>query len=58
MNENGGNVFKLQKLLSHSSLDIVKEYVDLFTSDLQKDYDSFNPLEQFTDKKGKINMRR
>ena len=42
---NGGDIFRLQKLLGHSNLDIVKEYVNMFDRDLTKDYTSFNPLD-------------
>jgi len=42
---NGGNVLKLQKLLGHSSMAMVKEYVSLSSKDLAKDYDKLNPLE-------------
>lgn len=42
----GGDVFRLQKILGHSSLDVVKEYIDMFTNDLKKDFNTFNPLEQ------------
>ena len=42
----GGDIFRLQKILGHSSLDVVKEYVEMFTEDLQKDFDKFNALEQ------------
>jgi integrase/recombinase XerD len=42
----GGDIFRLQKLLGHSSMDIVREYVNMFSDDLQKDFDRFNPLEQ------------
>jgi len=42
---NGGDIFRLQKILGHSSIDIVKEYVNMFSSDLQIDFDQFNPLE-------------
>ena len=42
----GGDIFRLQKILGHSSLDIVREYVNMFSNDLQKDYDKFNALEQ------------
>lgn len=45
-----GNVFKLQKILGHSSLDIVKNYVNMFSTDLQQDFNEFNPLEQIKDK--------
>jgi len=35
----------LQKLLGHSSLEIVKEYVNIFGTDLKQQFDTFNPLE-------------
>lgn len=41
----GGDIFRLQKMLGHSSMEIVKNYVNMFTDDLQKDFDLFNPLE-------------
>jgi len=45
---NGGDIFRLQKMLGHSSIDIVKEYVNMFSSDLQVDFDQFNPLESIS----------
>lgn len=47
---NGGDIFRLQKMLGHSSIDIVKEYVNMFSSDLQVDFDQFNPLESISAK--------
>jgi len=41
----GGDIFRLQKLLGHSSLDVVKEYVNIFGADLKEQFDHFNPLE-------------
>ena len=41
----GGDIFRLQKMLGHSSMEIVKNYVNMFTDDLQRDFDTFNPLE-------------
>ena len=41
----GGDIFRLQKLLGHSSLEIVKEYVNIFGADLKAQYNIFNPLE-------------
>ena len=45
---NGGDPFRLQKILGHSSMDVVREYVDMFGADLQRDFDSFNALEEFS----------
>lgn len=42
---NGGDIFRLQKILGHSSIDIVKEYVNMFGVDLQQNYAEFNPLD-------------
>lgn len=42
----GGDIFRLQKILGHSSLDVVKEYVNMFSTDLQQDFGKFNALEQ------------
>jgi integrase/recombinase XerD len=49
---NGGDVFRLQKILGHSSMDIVREYVNMFSDDLKRDFDNFNPLEEFSTKRG------
>lgn len=53
----GGDIFRLQKILGHSSMDIVREYVNLFSSDLQKDFDRFNPLDQIACYGSHIKMR-
>jgi len=50
---NGGDVFRLQKILGHRSIEIFKEYVNMFTNDLKKDFDNFNPLENINKSKGK-----
>lgn len=57
--ENGGNVFQLQSLLAHSRLETTRGYVDLFTSDLQVNYDELNPLKDFAKvKKAHISMKK
>lgn len=48
--ENGGNMFKLQKILGHSTLDMTRRYVRLFAEDIKEDFDEFSPLDTF--KKG------
>lgn len=57
----GGDIFRLQKMLGHSSMEIVKNYVNMFTNDLQRDFDTFNPLETMSEPARssiKLNKRR
>lgn len=44
----GGDLLRLQKILGHKKLDMVLEYVDMYGKDLQKNFDLFNPLSDFT----------
>ncbi|WP_082926845.1 tyrosine-type recombinase/integrase [Paenibacillus tuaregi] len=43
---NGGDSFSLQKILGHTSLEIVKMYVNLFSTDVAKQHAKFSPLER------------
>lgn len=43
--KNNGNMFALQKILGHSTLDMTKKYVKLYGEDLKEDFDKFNPLD-------------
>lgn len=45
---NGGDIFRLQKVLGHSDLTIVREYVNMFNADLAVGFNSFNPLDSIT----------
>lgn len=42
---NEGNMFKLQQILGHATLDMTKKYVKLFCGDIKEDFDKFNPLD-------------
>jgi len=50
---NGGDIFRLQKILGHSSLEMVRKYVNMFSDDLRRDFDSFNPLDNYLGNTGK-----
>ena len=41
----GGGMIQLQALLGHSTLDMTRHYVNLYGTDLQKNYARFNPLD-------------
>ena len=51
---NGGDAFRLQKMLGHSSLEITRRYVQMFSDDLKIDFNNFNPLEKLELNKNKI----
>ena len=55
--QNGGNVFKLQKILGHSSIQETQRYVDLFGSDLQVGFNEVSPLDNICSYKERIKMK-
>ena len=57
---NGGDIFRLQKMLGHSDLSVVKEYVNMFSDELSIDFEKFNPLDNLgiNQEKKHIGMRR
>lgn len=54
---NHGDVFRLQKILGHSSISVTKEYVDMFGTDLQIDFNDYNPLDTLVQNKEYINLK-
>lgn len=42
---NNGNMFALQTILGHSTLDMTRKYVKMFSEDIKTDFDSFSPLD-------------
>lgn len=49
---NGGDAFRLQKMLGHSTLEMTKNYVQMFSNDLQQGFNDFNPLENLEMRRG------
>lgn len=43
---NTGDVFRLQKLLGHSSLEMTRRYVNMFSEDLKEGFETYNPLDK------------
>ena len=41
--ENGGNIYNLQSILGHTSLEMVKRYLHLSKTAVLRDFDSYNP---------------
>lgn len=55
----GGDAFKLQKILGHSSLEVTRNYVEMFTEDLKNNFEEFNPLELLQkNKKSHITLKK
>ncbi|THF74409.1 tyrosine-type recombinase/integrase [Cohnella fermenti] len=42
---NGGDIFTLQKILGHSTLDMVRHYVELFSTDIRDQHQKYSPVE-------------
>jgi integrase/recombinase XerD len=55
---NGGDIFRLQKILGHSTLDMVKNYVAIYGGDLKKDFDRFTVLDQARQQSGEAKGQR
>ena len=53
---NGGDIFRLQKILGHSSLEMVKEYVSMFGVDIRENFDDFNALDKYSHNNDKIKI--
>ncbi|HNW87482.1 MAG TPA: tyrosine-type recombinase/integrase [Candidatus Limiplasma sp.] len=43
---NTGDVFRLQKLLGHSTLEMTRRYVNMFSEDLKEGFETYNPLDK------------
>jgi integrase/recombinase XerD len=45
---NGGDIFSLQRILGHSSLASVRNYLNLFAIDIKKQHQRFSPVDNMT----------
>lgn len=43
--KNNGDVFKLQQLLGHKTLEMTRHYVKIYGEDLKEDYNKYSPLD-------------
>lgn len=44
--KSGGDAFSLQKILTHSSMEMTRRYVNLFSEDLRESMNTYNPLDK------------
>ena len=47
--ENGGNIYSLQLLLGHSSLEMVKKYLHLAQNRVRKEFVNYSPMDRHID---------
>lgn len=53
----GGDPFRLQRLLGHSTLEMTKRYVQLYDRDLHEGMEKFNLLEKLTNNVQRVKMK-
>ena len=46
---NGGDIFSLQKILGHSTLEMVRNYVNLWGTDVSRKHAKYSPVERLDD---------
>lgn len=54
---NGGDIFRLQKVMGHADISTTRQYVNLYSTEIQKDYERFSPLDNLRSKDKRIGMR-
>ena len=55
---NGGDVFRLQKILGHADISTTRQYVNLYATEIQQDYERFSPLDNLRQSDKRISMSR
>ena len=54
---NHGDAMVLQRLLGHSSIEMTRRYVNLYSTDLSKEYDTYCPLDSMMPKSKKFAIK-
>lgn len=54
----GGDVFRFQKILGHSTMEMVRKYVNLYGNEVGKDFNKYNILERISQDNTVIKMDR
>lgn len=54
--QNGMDAFRLQKMLGHSDLTVTKQYIEMYSTDLQMNFEKFCPLDNMIKSKNVIRM--
>jgi integrase/recombinase XerD len=44
--QNGADVFSLQQVLGHTSMDMVRNYVNMFSNEIRESHSKFSPIEK------------
>ena len=55
---NGGDIFSLQRILGHSSLASVRNYLNLFTVDIKKQHQRFSPVDNLAENRSIYSLLR
>lgn len=55
--QNGGDCFRLQKILGHKKIEMTLHYVNLYATDTKKGFDDYSPLSVLSAQDKRIKMR-
>ena len=55
--QNGGDCFRLQKILGHKRIEMTLHYVNLYATDTKKGFDDYSPLSVLSAQDKRIKMR-